>query len=61
MRKVSSNRILSSFNEFVQVYYLFFTELTNDQFLHVTGMHYGYSKTKLIIKREVDNAAKAFD
>lgn len=42
IRKVSINYILSSLNDFVQIY-LFFMESTKDPILYIIGVHSGYS------------------
>lgn len=59
--KISFNRILSSFNYVIQVDYLFVTELTKDPILLVSDIHSGYSERKLMINREIYNAAKSIE
>lgn len=61
MRKLSFSRILSSFNDVIQINYLFVMELTKDQILHVIYVHYGYSETNLVINMEMYNEFKAFE
>lgn len=40
--------------------YLFVTDLTKDPILQDIDVHSGYSQTKFMINREMDNTAKAF-
>lgn len=57
----SFNCIVSSFNNFVQINYLFETELSKDLTLHFVNMNTGYYETNLMIKRQVDNASNVFE
>lgn len=61
IRNISFNRILSPLNDFVKIDCLFVTQLTIDSILDVIDVHFGYTETKPMIKREMDNESKAFE
>ena len=57
-RKVSFSRVLSSFNEHIQIDFMFIAELGNLPILHMVDVGTGFSATVLMTSRDLDEAAR---
>ncbi len=58
--KVSSDKLLRTFNDHVQVDFLFIRELGKEQILHVRDKATGYSATVILSSRDMNEVATAF-
>ena len=59
-RKISSSKILASFNTHVQIDFMFIVELCNKPILHLINVHTGFSVTALLDSREMELATQEF-
>lgn len=60
-RKISFSRILSEFNDTVQIDFFFVSELSKSPILHFVDVSTAFSAAQLMDSREMDNAVRSFE
>ena len=60
-KKVSFGKILATFNQYVQVDFLFITDIADEPILHIVDSHTGFSVAAVVPSRRMEEAARQFE